>query len=132
MGGVGGAAPPGRIDRPDISDYTGHMKKTTKVTKRRGGPAKVSELKASLSQYLARVKSGEEVVITEHGRPIAKLVPLQQVAAADADRLRELERRGLISVGRGRVSERLWKLPPGEDPTASVRKALLEERETGP
>ncbi len=108
------------------------MKKTKKVTRRRGGPAKVSELKASLSQYLARVKSGEEVVITEHGRPIAKLVPLQQVAAADADRLRELERRGLVSVGRGRVSERLWKLPPGEDPTASVRKALLEERESGP
>ena len=37
--------------------------------------AKVSELKAGLSKYLARVKRGEQVVITERGRPIAKLVP---------------------------------------------------------
>ncbi len=29
--------------------------------------AKVSELKASLSKYLARVKAGEEVVVTERG-----------------------------------------------------------------
>ncbi len=38
--------------------------------------AKVSELKASLSKYLARVKAGEEVIVTERGKPVAKLVPI--------------------------------------------------------
>jgi prevent-host-death family protein len=37
--------------------------------------ATVSKLKASLSEYLRRVKAGEEVLVTERGRPIAKLSP---------------------------------------------------------
>ena len=36
-----------------------------------------------------------------------------------------LERRGLVRVGTGR----LWRLPRGRDPKASVRKAAAEERE---
>lgn len=32
--------------------------------------ASVSELKASLSEYLARVKKGEEVVVTDRDRPV--------------------------------------------------------------
>lgn len=36
----------------------------------------VSELKATLSEQLARVKVEEEIVVTERGRPIAKIVPL--------------------------------------------------------
>ena len=35
----------------------------------------VSQLKMSLSAYLRQVKAGEEVVVTEHGRPIARLLP---------------------------------------------------------
>jgi len=37
--------------------------------------AAVSKLKAGLSEYLARVKAGEEVIVTERGKPIAKIVP---------------------------------------------------------
>ena len=37
--------------------------------------ATVSKLKASLSEYLRQVKAGEEVLVTERGRPIAKLTP---------------------------------------------------------
>ena len=35
----------------------------------------VQAAKASLSQLLARVEAGEEVVLTRGGRPIARLVP---------------------------------------------------------
>jgi prevent-host-death family protein len=35
----------------------------------------VRELRDHLSQYLDRVKAGTEVVVTEHGLPIAYLVP---------------------------------------------------------
>lgn len=35
----------------------------------------VRELRDHLSAYLERVKAGEVVTVTEHGRPIARLVP---------------------------------------------------------
>lgn len=35
----------------------------------------IRELKAHLSRYLQQVKEGAVIVITEHGRPIARLVP---------------------------------------------------------
>ena len=36
---------------------------------------KVSELKASLSKYLALVKGGEEVVVAERGKPLPSSFP---------------------------------------------------------
>ena len=35
----------------------------------------VRELKRRLSEYLRRVAAGEEVVVTSHGRAVARLVP---------------------------------------------------------
>ena len=40
------------------------------------------EAKTHLSELVARAERGEEVVITRHNKPVAKLVP---VAAADQD-----------------------------------------------
>ncbi|HLK11167.1 MAG TPA: type II toxin-antitoxin system prevent-host-death family antitoxin [Candidatus Binatia bacterium] len=37
--------------------------------------AKVSDLKAHLSSYLAQVRRGETVVVCDRDRPIARLVP---------------------------------------------------------
>lgn len=36
--------------------------------------ASVRELKGNLSRYLKRAAAGEEVTVTSHGRPIARLV----------------------------------------------------------
>ncbi|MFM7245856.1 MAG: type II toxin-antitoxin system Phd/YefM family antitoxin, partial [Actinomycetota bacterium] len=36
----------------------------------------VRELRQYASTYLARVKGGETITVTERGRPIARLVPL--------------------------------------------------------
>ncbi len=36
----------------------------------------VRELRQSASQILDRVKMGESVIVTEHGRPVARLVPI--------------------------------------------------------
>jgi prevent-host-death family protein len=36
----------------------------------------VRELKASLSRYLSKVKDGGTIVVTERGRPIARIVPV--------------------------------------------------------
>jgi len=39
--------------------------------------AAIAELKARLSEYLKIVKSGTEVVVTERGNPIARIIPYQ-------------------------------------------------------
>ena len=35
----------------------------------------IRDLKARLSEYLRQVKDGETVIITEHGRPIGRIIP---------------------------------------------------------
>lgn len=43
----------------------------------------VRELRQNLSKYLDRVKAGEDMVVTEHGREVARLVPTAADAYAD-------------------------------------------------
>jgi prevent-host-death family protein len=90
----------------------------------------VSKLKASLSEYLRSVKAGEEVLVTERGRPIAKLTP---AASADRlpDQLIEMEKQGLIKIGSGKLPKGFWDLPRPKDPKGLVVKAVLREREEG-
>ena len=92
--------------------------------------ATVVRLKSQLSRYLRRVKAGEEVIVTERGVPIARLVPVGK-RTPDLDDLRDLERQGLIRLGTGRLPRNFWKLPRPRDPKGRVLKALLEERESG-
>ena len=46
----------------------------------------VHEAKAKLSEMIRRVSEGEEIVITSHGRPVAKMVPAEppKVSGQDA------------------------------------------------
>ena len=39
------------------------------------------EAKTHLSEYVARAERGEEVIITRHNKPVAKLVPINEVPA---------------------------------------------------
>lgn len=92
--------------------------------------AAVSRLKASLSGYLRQVKAGHEVTVTERGKPIAKLVPVQ-ASASLPHRLRAMEHEGLLSLGTGKLPKGFWSLPRPKDPKGLVLKAVLEEREMG-
>lgn len=92
--------------------------------------AAVSQLKASLSEYLRRVRAGEEVLVTERGRPIAKLTPVV-TALALPEHLVEMEKRGLIKVGSGKLPKGFWDLPRPRDPKGLIVKAVLQEREEG-
>ncbi len=38
----------------------------------------LSELKAHLSKYIGQVKAGSEVIVTERGKPVARLTPLEE------------------------------------------------------
>lgn len=49
------------------------------------------EARNRLSELLDKVERGEEVVITRHGRPVARLVPAEEsTSAQQAERLRNL------------------------------------------
>ncbi|HWP17588.1 MAG TPA: type II toxin-antitoxin system Phd/YefM family antitoxin [Burkholderiaceae bacterium] len=43
------------------------------------------EAKTHLSALLDRVEQGEEVVITKHGRPVARLTPVRPAASVSED-----------------------------------------------
>lgn len=51
----------------------------------------IRELRANLSQFLDRVRDGEEVIVTDRGTAIARIVPLDEPRAFD-----RLVRDGLI------------------------------------
>ena len=87
----------------------------------------VSQLKMSLSAYLRQVKAGEEVVITEHGRPIARLLPLASPSSV-AEHVRDLEAQGLLKRGQKPLPADFWDLPRPADPQGAVRAAVMRER----
>jgi len=61
-----------------------------------------SEAKTHLPQLLDEVERGETVVITRHGRPIARLVPEAERRRAEIDEAIESIKRS--RVGRGVVT----------------------------
>ncbi|HXV81887.1 MAG TPA: type II toxin-antitoxin system prevent-host-death family antitoxin [Candidatus Binatia bacterium] len=90
----------------------------------------LSKLRASLSKYLRSVKAGEEVLVTERGRPIAKLTPAQSSEMLP-DQLLEMEKQGFSKLGAGKLPKGFWELPRPNDPKGSVSKAVLRQRDEG-
>ncbi|MGF1645377.1 MAG: type II toxin-antitoxin system Phd/YefM family antitoxin [Kineosporiaceae bacterium] len=80
----------------------------------------VRELKNSLSRYLDRVRQGEQVVVTDRGRPVAVLSGLSPVE----DHLVQLIERGLVRppVSSARVT------PRPIDVGATVSDLVADER----
>jgi len=94
--------------------------------------ASIADVKARLSEFVRRVKAGNEVVITERGVPVARLTGLE-VAERRATRRDRLARSGAVKAGKGRVRRALQTPPAGEPASvgAEVLAALLAERGEG-
>lgn len=90
--------------------------------------ASISEAKARLSALLERVKSGEEVTITDRGRPVARIVPIPARDVDWEERLDRLERQGVIRRPKERLDAEAFLARPLARSDASVLEALLEER----
>jgi len=54
----------------------------------------VREFKARLSEYLRRVKAGQTILITDHGRPVGRVVPTTQTRE---ERLQAMLQIGIIA-----------------------------------
>jgi prevent-host-death family protein len=91
--------------------------------------ANVAQVKAKLSEYLRQVKSGGEVVITERGIPVARLVPLE----AEENRATREERLIRAGILRPAQAPRKKLGPPKSQPGAGAAalEALLAERDEG-
>ncbi len=89
----------------------------------------VRELRRDASRWLARVRAGESVVVTDRGRPIAKMVPMPELQDYET-----LVAEGRIAPGRGRpLSEVLRDLdadfPPDDGMSVSEALAALRADE---
>ena len=93
--------------------------------------AAVSKLKSSLSEYLLKVKAGDEVIITDRGKPIAKIVPLERGEIGIPPHLLTLEKAGLVRIGRDNMPAGFWKMPRPKDKKGRALANLLKEREEG-
>ena len=92
--------------------------------------ASVVDLKARLSEHLRQVKSGHELIVTERGVPVARLLPLDDSERRSTRRFR-LTRSGVLRPGRGKLPEQLKRAPEGASSGAGVLAALLAERGDG-
>ena len=90
----------------------------------------ITSLKARLSEYLEAVKTGEEIIVTDRGRPVARVSPIAGIEDADA-RIAELVRAGLARPPLRPLAPEFWTLPRPKDPEGRVLAALLEERAEG-
>jgi len=88
--------------------------------------ASISILKARLSQYLAAVKAGEEVIVTERGRPVARLTAIG-VDGVPEGRLTKLIREGRVRPPGPAAAASEGDKPP-VDPKGRSLRALLDER----
>lgn len=91
-------------------------------------PARVGvrELRQNLSVYLDRVKQGETLEVTEHGRPVAQLGPRRQEPVSIIDQM----------MADGRITpatfdhRKIPPPPPNPDPSGrTLTEILLEMRD---
>ena len=79
------------------------------------------ELKNRLGRYLKRVKEGGTLVVTERGKPIARIVPLD---LAPESKLKLMEELGLLVPPEGE----LVPAEPLVTPKRSISEILIEDR----
>lgn len=92
--------------------------------------ATITEAKNGLSALLDQVKSGETILITDRGVPVARLGPARAFEDDD-DRLRRLERAGVLRRGTGDPRWMLQRPPVAVTTGPPISDYVLEERESG-
>lgn len=79
----------------------------------------IKELRDGLSRHLAAVRAGATVTITDHGRPVARIIPVDQ-----PNRLEQL-------IDEGRVTRASRRKRPSSAPLAAaglVSDLIAEQR----
>jgi prevent-host-death family protein len=84
----------------------------------------IRDLKARLSEYLRQVRQGTTVIITDHGRPVGRLTPVDQPLE---EQIMALQNAGLVAWN----GQRLKPVPPAavNRGDRQVSDILVEMRE---
>jgi prevent-host-death family protein len=82
----------------------------------------VRELRQNLSKYLDRVKAGEELVVTERGQEVARLIP------KTTDGYSRLAMKYGATVPTGRLEETVKRLKLKPHPAGTTDAYLAETR----
>ncbi len=90
----------------------------------------ISDLKARLSAYLDIVRQGDEVLVTDRGRVIARLSPVSGDVLEDSRR-EALIRSGRLTPPTAALARDFWKVPHPRDTEGRSLAALLAERSEG-
>jgi prevent-host-death family protein len=88
----------------------------------------IREAKARLSQLLKVVQKGNEILLTERGRPVGKIVPISKEALPLAARMKELEEAGVVEPASARPRQNLPPPIPVREELA--QRLLREDRES--
>ena len=84
----------------------------------------IRDLKAQLNKYIQQVKAGETVIITERGKPIGRIMPIE---SSTEIKLKELEQTGVLAwSGRLLLPAAPVAQTRGDKTVAEI---LLEDRE---
>lgn len=65
----------------------------------------IRELKAKLSEFLRLAAEGEEVIVTLHKRPVAKIVPMGRAPESEREAVERLNAMPWIRPGGGGVPQ---------------------------
>ena len=89
----------------------------------------IAELKNHLSSFLADVKRGEEILISDRNQPIAKIVPLNNTADFSAEEL-ALAAAGILRLPEeAEVSAAFLKEKRPDLKSETAIKAITDERD---
>ena len=92
----------------------------------------IRDAKAHLSEYIRRAEAGEEVVLTSHGRPVVRLVPVASTTTEEDPETAAIARLAAqpwIRPGKGgkpQGAEQPVPLKPGEKSLAEIVSELRE------
>jgi prevent-host-death family protein len=87
----------------------------------------IADLRNRLTQYLQEVRAGEEIIVRDRQRPIAKIVPFT-VDGDDADDA-ALVAAGLMRKGSGTISPAFWKARRSRVSLKAVVAAVTADRD---
>ena len=88
----------------------------------------ISDLKAKLSAHIQLVRDGEEVLVCDRNKPVARIVPCS--LEDQPERERQLVARGVLTPPlKRRRSHVSWPKPPGRVPDELIEQIWQEERE---
>ncbi|HIC90798.1 MAG TPA: type II toxin-antitoxin system prevent-host-death family antitoxin [Syntrophaceae bacterium] len=84
----------------------------------------VRDAKINLSKLLKMVQQGSEIILTDRGRPVGKIVPIKTESLPLLVRIKHLEDQGVIEPPSGKGQK---KIPPPIPLLKSMAQRFLQE-----